>query len=69
MCSYESGIMQLNEHENFAWVKKKDFGKYDFVEEMATFYLYFNFKSQIINSIKFFYLQKIFPVISCMYEI
>ncbi len=32
LCSYESGIMQLNEHENFAWVKKKDFGKYDFVE-------------------------------------
>jgi hypothetical protein len=24
--------MVLNEHENFAWVKKKDFNKYNFAE-------------------------------------
>ncbi len=32
LCSHESGVMKLNEHENFAWVKKKYFYKYDFVE-------------------------------------
>ena len=28
----ESGIIKLNEHENLAWVEKKDFDKYDFAE-------------------------------------
>jgi len=32
LCSYKSGIMTLNEHENFAWVEKNDFHKYDFAE-------------------------------------
>ena len=32
LCSQESGTLRLNEHENFAWVEKKDFGKYDFAE-------------------------------------
>ena len=32
LCSHESGNMELNEHENFAWVEKKDFHKYDFAE-------------------------------------
>ena len=32
LCSHQSGIMKLNEHENFAWVEKKDFDKYDFAE-------------------------------------
>ena len=32
LCTYESGTMQLNEHENFIWVEKKDFNKYDFAE-------------------------------------
>ena len=32
LCSYESGIMELSEHEAFAWVEKKDFNKYDFAE-------------------------------------
>ena len=25
LCSLESGTMELNEHENYAWVEKKDF--------------------------------------------
>ena len=32
LCSLKNGIMKLNEHENFAWVEKKDFNKYDFAE-------------------------------------
>ena len=32
LCAHESGIMELNEHENFAWVIKEDFEKYDFAE-------------------------------------
>ncbi len=32
LCIYESGIIKLNEHENLAWVEKKDFDKYDFAE-------------------------------------
>ena len=32
LCSEKSGITILNEHENIAWVEKKDFDKYDFVE-------------------------------------
>ena len=32
LCSEKSGTTRLNEHENIAWVKKKDFDKYDFVE-------------------------------------
>ena len=32
LCSQESGTLKLTEHENFAWVDKKDFGKYDFAE-------------------------------------
>ena len=30
LCSFKSGTMELNEHEDFAWVEKKDFNKYDF---------------------------------------
>ena len=32
LCTQQSGNMKLNEHENFAWVEKKDFNKYDFAE-------------------------------------
>ena len=32
LCTLQNGRMELNEHENFAWVKKKDFNKYDFAE-------------------------------------
>ena len=32
LCSYKSGTMELNEHEDFAWVEKKEFEKYDFVK-------------------------------------
>ena len=32
LCSEKSGTTRLNEHENIAWVKKKDFDKYAFVE-------------------------------------
>jgi 8-oxo-dGTP diphosphatase len=32
LCAYESGTMKLNEHEDFTWVEKKDFNKYDFAE-------------------------------------
>ena len=32
LCTLQSGNMALNEHEDFAWVEKKDFKKYDFAE-------------------------------------
>tara|TARA_Y100001970_G_C14191745_1_gene835786 strand:- start:1572 stop:1943 length:372 start_codon:yes stop_codon:yes gene_type:complete len=32
LCNQESGIIKLNEHENLAWVQKKDFDKYEFAE-------------------------------------
>ena len=32
LCSEKSGSIRLNEHENMAWVEKKDFDKYVFVE-------------------------------------
>ncbi len=32
LCIQESGTIILNEHENLAWIEKKDFEKYDFVE-------------------------------------
>ena len=32
LCTKKSGKTRLNEHENIAWVAKKDFSKYDFVE-------------------------------------
>ena len=32
LCSEKSGTMKLNEHENIAWIEKKDFDKYAFVE-------------------------------------
>ena len=32
LCTIQNGSMVLNEHENFSWVKKKDFNKYDFAE-------------------------------------
>ena len=32
LCSFKRGNMELNEHEDFAWVEKKDFDKYDFAE-------------------------------------
>ena len=31
-CTLQNGSMVLNEHENFSWVEKKDFNKYDFAE-------------------------------------
>ena len=32
LCSIKDGTIKLNEHEEMAWVDKKDFDKYDFVE-------------------------------------
>ena len=32
LCTHKSGNTKLNEHENIAWVAKKDFGNYVFVE-------------------------------------
>ena len=32
LCTQKSGIIKLNEHEDLAWVEKKDFAKYNFVE-------------------------------------
>ena len=32
LCSHQSGTIKLNEHENFTWVSKKNFKKYEFVE-------------------------------------
>lgn len=32
LCTQKNGIIQLNEHENFAWIEKKNFNKYDFAE-------------------------------------
>ena len=32
LCSHKSGTIKLNEHEDFAWIEKKDFAKYDFAE-------------------------------------
>ena len=32
LCTLQNGSMVLNEHENFSWVEKKDFNKYDFAE-------------------------------------
>ena len=31
-CALQNGSMVLNEHENFSWVEKKDFNKFDFAE-------------------------------------
>ena len=32
LCNEKSGTIELNEHEDLAWVEKKDFDKYDFAE-------------------------------------
>ena len=32
LCTQKAGTIKLNEHENLAWVEKKDFEKYDFAE-------------------------------------
>ena len=32
LCSQKSETIKLNEHEDLAWVEKKDFDKYDFAE-------------------------------------
>ena len=32
LCSRKDGFITLNEHEDFAWIEKKDFAKYDFAE-------------------------------------
>ena len=32
LCSHKSGTIKLNEHEDFSWIEKKDFVKYDFAE-------------------------------------
>ena len=32
LCTKKSGDTRLNEHESIAWVAKRDFDKYDFVE-------------------------------------
>ena len=32
LCSIKTGAITLNEHEAMAWVDKKDFSQYDFVE-------------------------------------
>ena len=32
LCTQEDGNIELNEHEDLAWVEKKDFDKYNFAE-------------------------------------
>jgi len=32
LCSQKNGTIKLSEHENLAWVEKKNFEKYDFAE-------------------------------------
>ena len=32
LCKIKEGNILLTEHEDYAWVEKKDFSKYDFVE-------------------------------------
>ena len=32
LCSHQSGTIKLTEHENYGWVYKKNFKKYEFVE-------------------------------------
>jgi len=32
ICSIKSGTIKLNEHEDLAWIEKKDFDRYDFAE-------------------------------------
>ena len=32
LCSQKNGTITLSEHENLAWIAKKDFEKYDFAE-------------------------------------
>ena len=32
LCTQEGGTIKLNEHEDLAWVEKKDFDKYNFAE-------------------------------------
>ena len=32
ICQIKKGVIQLNEHEEIAWVEKKDFNKYYFAE-------------------------------------
>jgi len=32
LCTQEDGTIELNEHEDLAWVEKKDFDKYNFTE-------------------------------------
>ena len=32
ICTHISGLIILTEHEDYAWVDKKDFHKYDFAE-------------------------------------
>ena len=32
ICNYKKGVMKLNEHENFNWIKKEQFNEYDFAE-------------------------------------
>ena len=32
LCTQEDGTIELNEHEDLAWVEKKDFDKYEFAE-------------------------------------
>ena len=32
ICTHTSGLITLNEHEDFAWVEKKNFNKYNFAE-------------------------------------
>ena len=32
LCVFKNGILKLSEHENFSWIEKKDFYRYDFAE-------------------------------------
>ena len=32
LCVFKNGILKLSEHENFSWIEKKDFDRYDFAE-------------------------------------
>ena len=42
LCTHKKGEIKLKEHENFAWVKKNEFSKYDLQKEIVKYFLRYN---------------------------
>ena len=59
LCTLQNGSMVLNEHENFAWIEKKDFNQYDFAEgdgnilSLLELFVVIKVSSYIISKTKF----------------